>query len=86
MESNAASSQAPPAPPGSAPLTRAPGGDHGVTPRGLLAPEPAERDTLPPRRNTREVAGPTASSERGTRQTAACGWFLWEESARSARA
>ncbi len=42
-------------------------------PRDRLAPEPAERVIPPPRRNTREVAGPTASSEQGRGQTAGCG-------------
>jgi hypothetical protein len=85
-EINAATSLGPPAPRDSGRRGRVQGDDRNGTLRDCLAPEPAERVIPHPRRSTREVAEPAASSEPGKVQTAGCGWFRWEESARSVRA
>src|SRR5215211_2990788 len=65
---------------------RVQGDDRGGTPKERLAPELAGRVPLPPRLNTREVDERAPSSVPAKEPTAGCEWFLWEESARSARA
>ena len=62
------------------------GGDRTGTPKDPLAPALAGRATLPPRHSTREAGDPAPSSGLAKEQTAGCGWFRWEELARSARA
>ena len=86
MENNAAISLNPPARPGSVLPGRDQGDDRSGTPRDPLAPEVAARATLPPRHNPREAGDPALSSVPAKEQTAGCGWFPWEASARSARA
>ena len=86
MENNAAISPNPPARPGSVLPGRDQGGDRSGTPKDPLAHEVAGRATLPPRHNIREAGDPALSSVPAKEQTAGCGWFPWEESARSARA
>jgi hypothetical protein len=71
--SSAAISLNPLARPGSALPGHVQGDDHSATRKGRLAPEVAGRVTLPPRHNTREVAGMVPHRVPGKEQTAACG-------------
>jgi hypothetical protein len=86
MENNAAISLNPPARPGIVLPGRDQGGDRSGTPRDPLAHVVAGRATLPPRHNTREAGEPAPSNVPAKEQTAGCGWFPWEASARLARA
>jgi hypothetical protein len=72
--------------PGSALPDHVQGDDRSGTRKDRRAPELAAPVPLPPRHNTREVDEPAPSSAPAKEPTAGCGWFLWEESARSARA
>jgi hypothetical protein len=85
-EIDAAIRPTPPVRRGSALPDRAQGDDRSGTPRDRLAPELAAPVPLPPRHNTREVGEPAPSSVPAKEPRAGCGWFLWEESARSVRA
>ena len=75
-----------PARPGSDLPGRVRDDDRSETPKDRLAPELAGRATLPRRHNTRDVGEPVTSSVPPKEQTAACGWYLSEASAKSARA
>jgi hypothetical protein len=76
----------PPVRPGSALPGHVQGDDRGGIRKDRLAPELAGRVPLPPRLNTREVDERAPTSVPAKEPTAGCEWFLWEESARSARA
>jgi hypothetical protein len=83
---SAAINLTPRARPGSALPGRARGDDRSATHKGRLAPGRAGLVTPRRRHSTREAGEAPPSSVPAKEQTAGCGWFPWEESARSARA